>query len=212
MADRIGGVRRVIGITVVTHGASGAIEALQSMPAEYQKYMKKALKRAEEAMKKAAIEETRSLYYVTVSQLKGEITVKSRKDNVLLVVRGKRHPLYRFKMSPKRPPKDGKPYTVKGAVRRDGGLKPIMQGQHNKPFLMPIQGGANYLAVVREGRPRLPVTPIISPAYSQLVRWAENHEHLIEEQTREAIAKVFYEWIGGTEKEIAKVEKGDTVS
>lgn len=202
----------MIGITVVTRGASGAIQALQSIPAEYQKYMKKALKRAEEAMKKAAIEETKSLYYVTVSQLKGEITVRSRKDNIHLIVRGKRHPLYRFRMSPKRPPSNGKPYTVKGAVRRDGGLKPIMQGEHNKPFLMPIQGGANYLAVVREGRPRLPVTPIISPAYSQLVRWAENHEHLIEEKTQEALIKTFNEWIGGTQAERAKVERGDTVS
>ena len=202
----------MIGITIQTRGASGAIEALQSIPAEYQKYMKKALKRAEEAMKKAAIEETRAIYYVSVSQLRGEITVRSRKDNVLLVVRGKRHPLYRFKMSPKKPPKNGKPYTLKGAVRRDGGLKPIMQDQHNKPFLMPIQGGANYLAVVREGRPRLPVTPIISPAYSQLVRWAENHEHLIQEEAEEALIKAFNEWIGGTKAERAKVERGDTVS
>lgn len=85
-----------------------------------------AVNRSLENFKTIAIRETARKYYTKQKDIRQSITIKESYGGALgglIISRGKRQSLMKFSVSPKRAPiKRG---TFRGAVKREGGLKPI---------------------------------------------------------------------------------------
>ena len=206
----------MVSVSVNAEGLKACMTAAKSMPGKAKRGMSRGINRAKTAIQNAAVKETTSRYYVKKSKLRSEMKVKATKTKLNLIVRGRRHNIASYKLSPKKPKTvQARGYTLKGGVRR-GVLRTITPSNtNNKPFLMPVHGGEHYIAVVRAGRERLPVMSIVSPAYAQLVRWAELYNREIVKAVQEEMSFEMYhefrDWIGGTEERLDELEDADTV-
>ena len=128
---------------------------------------------------------TAETYFVKQKDVRGSLTLKKAygRDsfNFTLISKGERHSLGDYKISPTYP-KSGNS-LIYGAVKREGGLKPLQHRGDDKPtgFLMKRAGG-KYFPYYRVGPGRKGIRAYISPSIPQLMR----NERNVQEATLEA--------------------------
>ena len=160
-------------------------QTMRLIPGAVKQVQRYALMKAQQVMKTTAVNETVTKYYVKAAELRKSITTSRKNGELRLQVRGQRRTIAAYMMSPIRKPKHGR-YYLYGAVRRGMGLKPLGRDT----FLMPSRGKHPYLPMRRLSRERLPIEPIIAPAYPQLVGNEQTVES-IRQNTSEAITSEF---------------------
>ncbi|MBR1438793.1 MAG: hypothetical protein IJ587_09690 [Synergistaceae bacterium] len=139
----------------------------------------RATNRAGEHFKTIMLRETSETYYVKQKDVRSSLTLKRAygRDsfNFTLISKGKRHSLGDYKISPTHP-KSGNS-LIYGAVKREGGLKPLQHRGDDKPtgFLMKRAGG-KYFPYYRVESGRKGIRAYISPSIPQLMRNERNVE------------------------------------
>lgn len=139
-------------------------QTIKLIPGAVKQVQRYALMKAQQVMKTTAITETVAKYYVKAAELRKSITTSRKNGELRLQVWGQRRTIAAYMMTPTRRPKHGR-YYLYGAVKREGGLKPLGRDA----FLMPSRGKHPYLPMRRLSRERLPIEPVIAPAYPQIV-------------------------------------------
>ena len=162
-------------IDIDAEGIQRAASSIAHIPGAIIKARKFALNKAEQAMKTAAIEETTAKYYVKASDLRRSITYSRKNGSLQMKVRGTRHTLAAYKLTPLRPGK--RRYHLYGAVKREGGLKPL----GSNSFLMKSGGKHPYIPMQRTTLRSYPIRSVIAPAYPQIIGNDDTVEKIREE-------------------------------
>lgn len=160
----------MINVAISSETANRAAEALVAMQAAIPQILARVVNRTVEGMRTDAVKETSKLYYLTAKEVRDSITVKKASAGNLsgeIVSRGKRHSLADYQIAPKTP-RAGKQTTLKGAVKREGGLKPL------GPAFLVKRAGGKYFPFIRVGaaggnRYRN-IRSLISPSIPQTIK------------------------------------------
>lgn len=161
------------------------MKELAALPKEIRLAALNAQRYAVAELKKSAVEETVRKYYITKSRVKKAMSSIPGGFKV----RGGMQSLDHYKLSPTSPTKK---YSLRGAVRRDSGLKSL----GGRAFLMrgAKAGGKPFK---RLSRKRFPVKLIIGPSIPQIVGndetgelLQERGEELFRRRLEEALAKL----------------------
>lgn len=150
----------------------GADEALQRakknlahVKGGFQRAVTSSLNRVIEGMRTDAARETKERYFISAGDVRKTLSLRKAGAGNLsagLKSRGRRRSLADYKLTSKSP-KSGVKNILRGAVKRDGGLKTLNNG-----FL--IRSGGGYRPFYRTGRGRYDFKPFISPAVPQLLK------------------------------------------
>jgi len=154
-------------ISVQVKSSKQDMKKLWSLPKEIRLAVLNAKRYAVSELKKLAVAETVSKYYLT----KGQIRKHMQNTPEGFKVSSERLTLEKYKLTPKAPRKK---YTLSGAVRRDSGMKP----QGKNAFLMNL--GGTWKPVARLTRKRYPLKVITGPSIAQAVGNDETGEILQE--------------------------------
>ncbi|MBQ7215231.1 MAG: hypothetical protein IJS39_04525 [Synergistaceae bacterium] len=154
-------------IQVKVKANNSALGALQDLPKAARLAVLNAHRSAVSELKKLAISETVSKYYLT----KGQITKAMKSTPTGFKVSSGMLSLDKYKLTPK---KRTKKYTLKGAVKRDSGLQPLGRNA----FLMGTH------PVSRLTKRRFPTKVITGPSIAQAVGNDETGE-LLQERAEE---------------------------
>ena len=104
-------------------------EMLSNMPRKFDMAMKRAKTRAHNILASEMAKNITAHYYVKKSEVMKSMTRSQTRDSIEILLRGARRTLRTYKMSPSRAPKKRKASGyLKGAVKREGGLKSIGNG------------------------------------------------------------------------------------
>ncbi|MBQ7578619.1 MAG: hypothetical protein IJT21_10190 [Synergistaceae bacterium] len=134
---------------------------LNTAPEKIKIAVSHAVNRSLESFKTASLRETAKKYFVKQKDLRDSITVKKSyggEMNGAVISRGTRKPLSEYQLSPRKNP--AKPGSVRGAVKRAGGLKPI------PPAFLFARGGNIYAAIRDPTR----IRTLMSPSVPQLIK------------------------------------------
>ncbi|MBR1602930.1 MAG: phage tail protein [Synergistaceae bacterium] len=143
-----------------------AARALAHVKGGFNQAVSRSLNRTIDSLKSAAARETKQRYFVSVGEVKKSFALRKSTLNSLnaeLISRGRRKSLKDYKLTPKAAPKHRKRDYVKGAVKREGGLKPL-------PGAFLVKGRNGYRPVYRTGRGRYDLKGLASPAVPQIVK------------------------------------------
>lgn len=150
----------------------------------------RATNRAGEKFKSVMLKETAETYFTRQKDVKDSLTLRKaygkNSFNFTLISKGKRHSLRDYKISPTSPRKNGDT-LIYGAVKREGGLKPLKHKEGDKPvgFLVKRAGG-KYFPFYRVDKGKGKINSYQSPSIPQLMKNQGN----VEKATIEA-QKVF---------------------
>ena len=145
-----------------------------------------ATNRAAERFQTVMVKGTAETYYTRQKDVRGSLApIKAKGKNAfnfIIVSKGKRHSLRDYKISPTKPQK-GENTLIYGAVKRDGGLKPLKKRRSKKPtaFLVRLANG-KYYPFYRIGEGKHKIKGYMSPSIPQLMKNRKN----VEEATLEA--------------------------
>ncbi|MBR0035002.1 MAG: hypothetical protein IJP54_04960 [Synergistaceae bacterium] len=150
-------------ISVKVKAGKSQLGSLRNMPKILRIAVLNAHRAAIAELKQLAVSETVQKYYISA----GRIRSAMRSTSTGFTVRSAMLSMDKYKLSPTKPRRK---YTLIGAVKREGGLKPLgpnafLYGKH--PFK-------------REGRSRLPISLITGPSIAQIVGNDETGELLQE--------------------------------
>lgn len=164
-----------------------AYNALKHIPGAFPRAVAAATNRALETVRTEAVRETAKRYFVKAGEVRKTFTPKRANAGNLygtMTSRGKRKNIAKYQISPKTP-RAGREKGFKGAVKRDGGLKPLPTGT----FMLntPNAGPVLFLRIA-SGRAWQNITHVTSPSIPQIVKNEETVE-VIETRAREVFMK-----------------------
>lgn len=164
-----------------------AYKALRAIPGAFPKAVSMAVNRTVEHMRTDAVSETEKRYFTKANEIRKTMTLKKASAtnmNAIMLSRGGRKKLSDYKLTPKTP-LAGRKTGFKGAVKREGGLKPLPKGT----FMMntPNAGPVLFLRV-SPGRAWRNIKHVHSPSIPQIMKNKETAE-IVEERAIETFKK-----------------------
>ena len=155
-----------------TEALSRAGIFLKNEPEKIKIAVSHAVNRSLESFKTINVRETASKYFVKQKDVRDSMKVQKSSGGDMhgaVVSRGKRHLLADYKISPTSPKSRGKT-EIKGAVKREGGLKKL----RDKPFMVKRAGGKYFpffrVGYRREARKYGDIRAYVSPSFPQIVK------------------------------------------
>lgn len=164
-------------ISVKVKADKSPLGELQALPKRLRMAVLNAHRYAVAELKKIAISETVQKYYLT----RGQITKATKSTPTGFRVSSERLSLEKYKLTPKRRMKK---YVLRGAVRRDSGIKPLGRNA----FLIGTH------PVARLTKKRFPTTLLIGPSIAQAVGNDETGE-LLQERAEEMFSRKLNEYL-----------------
>lgn len=180
----------MIQLTISNRVLERAVSGLRSVQSQFPLAVARAANRTMYGMGTDAAHETAKRYFVKFGDVKKSIEYrKATASNLLgtMISRGKRHSLADYQLTPKSP-QAGKKAMLKGAVKREGGLKPL-----GPAFLIKRAGGKYfpfYRVASGSGNKYKGIQSLISPSMPQIIKNEETvraMEHGAEERFRTRI-------------------------
>lgn len=153
----------MIDISVEDNAIIEAEKLLAAFPGTFKKAVNTAAKKSAAPFKQAAVDETSKKYFINTNKFKREIKTIFYNNSIHFFMRGPRHSLGSFLISPSKRPKK-RMRGLWGAVKKSGGLKFFPSG-----FLL-----RNNLPVMRVGKRKKDIRAIYGPAYSQIMKQPDN--------------------------------------
>lgn len=143
---------------------------LAAVQRDFPQAIARAVNRTMDGMRTDAVQETRKKYFVSAKDVRASISFrKAGAGNLMgaMVSKGKRHSLADYQLSPSTP-RAGKHPQLKGAVKREGGLKPL------GPAFLVKRSGGRYFPFYRVGSGAgsryKGIQSLISPSMPQLIK------------------------------------------
>ena len=164
-------------ITVKVKADNSPLGELKALPKRLRMAVLNAHRYAVAELKKTAVEETVRKYYLTKGQIKGAMTNTPSGFKVSSGMLS----MSKYKLVPKTPRKK---YVLRGAVRRDSGIKPLGRNA----FLMGTH------PVARKTRKRYPLVALVGPSIAQAVGNDETGE-LLQERAEELFTNKVNEYL-----------------
>ena len=164
-----------------------AYEALKRIPGAFPQAVARATNRSLESMRTEAARETSGRYFAKSGEVRSSITLKHASAGNLhgaMISRGGRKKLQQYKLTPNNPI-TGNQRGFKGAVKREGGLKPLPKGT----FMMntPTAGWVLFRRI-RSGKSWSNIEHIVSPSIPQIMK-NEETVAVVEKRAREVFEK-----------------------
>ena len=160
----------MIDIHITDNALARANAALKKILAESPKAIARAVNRTMDGLRTDAVQETHKKYYVSAKEVRSSISFrKASAGNLMgaMVSKGKRHSLADYQLTPKTPTA-GKKSALKGAVKREGGLKSL------GPAFLVKRAGGRYFPFYRvgaSGGQRFKgIQSLISPSMPQIIK------------------------------------------
>ena len=169
-------------IVISSEGLERANKLLAHIKGAFPRAVASASNRTLEGMRTDAVRETKERYFAKPSDIRKTLTLKKASANNLqgaMVSRGSRKSLADYQITPRTPKKGIN--GLQGAVKRDGGLKPLKGA-----FL--LKRGNGYKPYVRTGHGKWAVEYLISPAIPQILKNEETVK-IIEQKASERFEK-----------------------
>ena len=177
-------------ISIPNRALERAVSGLRSVQSQFPQAVARAVNRTTDGLRTDAVKETHKKYFVRAKDVKASISFrKATAGNLMgaMVSKGKRHSLADYQLTPKTP-KSGKKAALKGAVKREGGLKSL-----GPAFLIKRAGGRYfpYYRVEHGGSNKWKgINSLISPSMPQIIKNEETLrviEQVAEERFRTRI-------------------------
>ena len=161
----------MISLQISDEALTRANRALRQIFTQSPLAVARAVNRTMDGLRTDAVSETHKKYFVSAKDVRASLSFrKATAGNLMgaMVSKGKRHSLADYKLTPNTPT-PGKRPSVKGAVKKAGGLKPL-----SRAFLVKRAGG-RYFPYYRIGydsgnRQRAEIRSYISPSMPQIVK------------------------------------------
>ena len=156
----------MVGIQISNGQLERANSALKRIISESPRAVARAVNRTMDGLRTDAVKETSERYFVKPKDVRSSLSFrKATAGNLMgaMVSRGKRHSLADYQLFP-RTPKRGQKTQLQGAVKREGGLKPLKDIN----FLVKRSGG-RYFPFYRIGKGKWKINSLISPSMPQIV-------------------------------------------
>lgn len=160
----------MINIQISDEVLARANTALKQIQVKFPQALARAVNRTMDGMRTDAVSETHQKYFVSAKDVRASIGFrKASAGNLMgaMVSKGKRHSLADYQLSPSAPRKGKKP-QLKGAVKREGGLKPL------GPAFLVRRAGGRYFPFIRiggsQGKRYKNIRSLISPSMPQLIK------------------------------------------
>ena len=115
----------MINLNISNEALVRAVSDLRSAQNRFPQAVARAVNRTMDGMRTDAVKETSKRYFVKAGEVRKSISFrKASAGNLMgaMVSQGKRHSLADYQLSPKTP-RAGRRVALKGAVKREGGLK-----------------------------------------------------------------------------------------
>ena len=162
---------RAIDIQISDEAIRRANVALDRLKSLFPRVLPRVINRTMDGLRTDAVRETTEKYFVKAKDVRASLSFrKATAGNLMgaMVSKGKRHSLADYKLTPSTP-SPGKRPSVKVAVKKAGGLKPL-----SRAFLVKRAGG-RYFPYYRIGyrsdnRQRAEIRSYISPSMPQIVK------------------------------------------
>lgn len=176
-----------INVCVDENSLERAYQLLKHINGGFEHAVAMAVNRTLEGVRTDAVRETAGRYFVKSGEVRKTIKINKASSGNLggsMVSRGGRRKLSQYQLTPKTP-QAGRNKTFKGAVKRDGGLKPLPQGT----FMMntPTAGLLLFIRTAT-GRSWKNIKHVHSPSIPQIIKNEETVE-IVEMQAQERFAK-----------------------
>lgn len=166
----------MIQLSISNASLERAVSDLAGVQRDFPQVLARAVNRTMDGMRTDAVQETRKRYFVNAKDVRASISFRKASAGSLMgamVSRGKRHSLADYQLTPSTP-RAGKRPQLKGAVKREGGLKPL-----GPAFLVKRTGG-RYFPFYRigsgSGNKNKGIQSLISPSMPQLIKNEETVE------------------------------------
>ena len=156
----------MINLSISNEVLERTISGLRSMQSQFPQAIARAVNRTMDGMRTDAVKETHKKYFVSAKEIRQSISFrKASAGNLMgaMVSQGKRHSLADYQLMPKTP-KAGKKSALKGAVKREGGLKSL------GPAFLVKRAGGRYFPFYRTGRGKHDMHSLISPSMPQIIK------------------------------------------
>lgn len=176
-----------INVRVDKNSLERAYKLLKHINGGFEHAVAMAMNRTLEGARTDAVRETAGRYFVKSGEVRKTIKIDKASSGNLggsMVSRGGRRKLSQYQLTPKTP-QAGRNKTFKGAVKRDGGLKPLPQGT----FMMntPTAGLLLFIRTAT-GRSWKNIKHVHSPSIPQIIKNEETVK-IVEMQAQERFAK-----------------------
>ncbi len=175
---------------MLEHAASG----LRSVQSQFPQAVARAVNRTTDGLRTDAVRETHKKYFVSAKDIRSSITFrKASAGNLMgaMVSKGKRHSLADYQLTPKTP-RAGKRVQLKGAVKREGGLKSL-----GPAFLIKRSGGRYspyYRVGFGGGNKYKGINSLISPSMPQIIKNEETRSAMEKGAQERFTARLNHEW------------------
>ena len=156
----------MIALQISNEGLERANAILKSMREKLPSAISRTVNRTMDGLRTDAVSETHERYFVKAKDVKSSLTFrKATAGNLMgaMVSRGKRHSLADYQLTPSTPRK-GKKIQLKGAVKREGGLKSL------GPAFLVKRSGGKYFPFYRIGKGKWKMNSLISPSMPQIIK------------------------------------------
>ena len=156
----------MIDIQISNDALARANSALRKILADSPKAIARAVNRTMDGLRTDAVKETHKKYFVSAKDVRDSISFrKASAGNLMgaMVSKGKRHSLADYKLTPNTPG-TGKRKPLKGAVKREGGLKSL------GPAFLVKRAGGRYFPFFRTGKGKYAMHSLISPSMPQIIK------------------------------------------
>ena len=146
-----------------------AYQALRSIPGAFPRAVAAAANRTLETMRTDTARETKERYFVKSGDVRKTLTLRKARSGSLsgaMISRGSRKNISKYQITP-RTPQAGRRKGFKGAVKREGGLKPLPEGTFmiNTP-----NAGYVLFTRIRPGRSWRNIKHVHSPSIPQIIK------------------------------------------
>lgn len=156
----------MITIQISNEGLERANATLKSMREKLPSAISRTVNRTMDGLRTDAVSETHERYFVKAKDVRSSLTFKKATSGNLMgemISRGKRHSLADYQLTPSTPRK-GKKIQLKGAVKREGGLKSL------GPAFLVKRSGGKYFPFYRIGKGKWKMNSLISPSMPQIIK------------------------------------------
>ena len=178
----------MIDIKISDNALERANRALRQILSQSPQAVSRAVNRTMDGLRTDAVRETSKKYFVKAKDVRSSITFrKATAGNLMGVMmsKGKRHSLADYQLTPSSP-KPGSKTQLKGAVKREGGLKSL------GPAFLVKRAGGRYFPFYRvgsgSGNRYKGIQSLISPSMPQIIKNEETVEAM-ERGAEERFAK-----------------------
>lgn len=160
----------MIQISIPNRALERAASGLRSVQSQFPQAVARAVNRTMDGLRTDAVRETHKKYFVSAKDVRASISFrKATAGNLMgaMVSKGKRHSLADYQLTPKTP-SAGKKSALKGAVKREGGLKSL------GPAFLVKRAGGRYFPFYRVGasggQKFKGIQSLISPSMPQIIK------------------------------------------